>query len=109
VRLRDSPPQPGRGWGRGFGGPETFSDAEPPSLTLPLWGRGIAYGIEPLFPFVLSLSKDLISFCSKEGMGFDKLSPNGWRTAHESICDSPAIKGEVGRGCSAAGEYSPTP
>ena len=43
--------------------------------------------------FVLSLSKDLISFCCKKGMGFDKLSPNGWETAEKFICDSPAING----------------
>jgi len=45
--------------------------------------------LSPLLPFVLSLSKpvlsdaaggvegDLTSFCSKKGKGFDKLSPNG--------------------------------
>jgi hypothetical protein len=64
-------------------------------LALPLDGRGIAYGIERSLPFVLSLSKDLISFCCKKGMGFDKLSPNGWETAEKFICDSPAINGRV--------------
>ena len=46
--------------------------------------------------FVLSLSKDLISFCCKKGMGFDKLSPNGWKSLKSSYAIALPLMGRVG-------------